>query len=374
MSGELTCNSELPYDYYSSGSRQSLPSKGFRTPYQTGTTILFFQFLHWPSGESESSSSSSNQWHSNPTHLDNQTQAGRGSPHKNLKSYCDFATDFGRLVHQVSPPVLRLPFHFAASLWLLASLLSLLALTSMSVSSRVLFVSATQEDSSLLSSNQKRSSASPSDPCSTTSLTSRVEVFLSKTHSLCDLVMRYRMSSWEYQAWSSSWDRKIVLKILNRDVLLLRLLSYDVRLYTTVVSLCHFSTHSSLIRRSRTRCALIQLRMCRTQHKIFFDTLTTDTCQLIYDLIHESASSLFLAANPPFNPEWRLASLQKSVPPLTCSGYNWVSFVLSDRSSPFWREGFVHTQRIKGAWSSRHATWRQRWSHPRRYNELQQSS
>ena len=92
------------------------------------------------------------------------------------------------------------------------------------------------------------------------------------------------------------------------------LFSCDVRLYTTVASLCHFSTHSVLIRRSRARCALVQLRVCRTHHKIFFDTLATDntlisvytsTCQLIYDLIHEIASLLFLAARPPFPPEWR---------------------------------------------------------------------
>ena len=31
----------------------------------------------------------------------------------------------------------------------------------------------------------------------------------------------------------------------------------------------------------------------------------TSTCQLIYDLIHEIASLLFLAARPPFPPEWR---------------------------------------------------------------------
>ena len=151
-------------------------------------------------------------------------------------------------------------------------------------------------------------------PYSTTSPTSRVAVSLSKPHSLRDLRMRYRMSSWEYQAWSSSLNRKIKLKILNRGVLLLRLFSCDVRLYTTVASLCHFSTHSVLIRRSRARCALVQLRVCRTHHKIFFDTLATDntlisvytsTCQLIYDLIHEIASLLFLAARPPFPPEWR---------------------------------------------------------------------
>ena len=358
-------------------------------PDQTGTTKLFFNFSTdllvippgrlprrpWP-----------NQWHSNPTHLGHQTPTtswSEGSPHKNLKPYCDFATGFGRLAHQVSPPVLRLPFHFAASSWLLASLFSLLALASMSASSRALSVSATQEDSSFSSSNQKRSSASPSEPYSTTSLTSTGAVSLSKAHCLCDLVMRYRMSSWEYQAWSSSLDQKIVLKILNHGVPLLRLFSCDVRLYTTVASLCHFSTHSVLIRRSRARCALVQLRMCRTHHQIFFDTLPSDhtlisvytsTCQLVYDLTHESASLLFLAARPPFPPEWRLASLQKSVPPLTCSGHNWVSFALSDRSPSSWREGFVHTQRIKGAWPSRHATWRQRWRYPRSDHVLHRCS
>ena len=69
-----------------------------------------------------------------------------------------------------------------------------------------------------------------------------------------------------------------------------------------------------------------------TDHTLI--SVYTSICQLIYDLIHESASLLFLAATPRFPPEWRLASLQKSVPPLTGSGNNWVSFENSDRSPP----------------------------------------
>ena len=83
------------------------------------------------------------------------------SPQKNLKPHCDFATGIGRWAHQFSPPVLRRPFHFATSSWLLASLLSSLALGSMSVSSRALFVSATLEDSLFLSLNRNRCFASP---------------------------------------------------------------------------------------------------------------------------------------------------------------------------------------------------------------------
>ena len=245
MSGALTCNSGHPYDYYSSRAQPPSHWKGSLCSRPAWNLKIILQFLHWPSRESESSSSSPNLWHSNSTHLGHQTSWSEGSPPKNLKPHCDFATGIGRLAHQFSPPVLRRPFHLAASSWLLASLLSSLALTSMSVSSRALFVSATLEDSSFLSSNQKRSPASPSEPYSTTPLRSTVAVSLSKAHNLCDLLMRYRMSSGQYQAWSSSLNRKIVLKILNHGVLLLRLFSCDVRLYTTVASLCHFSRHST---------------------------------------------------------------------------------------------------------------------------------
>ena len=108
----------------------------------------------------------------------------------------------------------------------------------------------------------------------------------------------------------------------------------------------HFSTHFLLIRRSRAKCLLVQLHMCWTHHRMFFVTLTTEhtlisVYTLMFQLIngralltHEGAWLLFLAARPPFPPEWRLASLEQicaSAP--TCWIQLSVFRIFSDRSS-----------------------------------------
>ena len=192
---------------------------------------IIVHFLHWPSCESSESASSLSlaqsvtlQSHSaRASDAHHKLVAGPPCPETQAQLWlCHWLR--GRLTHQFSPPVFQLPFHLQrfhgcslrSFLWWPCRSLWKIRYSYFRIWSDI---------------------QGHHEPYWTTSITSRVAVPLPKAHSLRDLLIRYKTSSWEYQYWSSSSFWRGLLSIPNRDVLLFLLISCDVRLYTTVPTL-----------------------------------------------------------------------------------------------------------------------------------------
>ena len=228
-----TCNPGHPYDYYSSRSKQ--PLKGFFVLHTRLGPRILVQLLHWPLASPPTRLPLCpwpNQWHSNPTYLEHQTPTTSWSqvlPPKNLKHNYDSATGsagaWPNCSRHLCPGYLSICNVFMDARFapfFVGFGINKLKLTRPFLCRPLWKIR--YSDVGIWSVIQGHQ-ASHNEP------------LLHEAAWLRDLLRRYKTSSREYKSSSSSWYRRSVLGIPNRGVLLLLLVSCDVRLYTTVATL-----------------------------------------------------------------------------------------------------------------------------------------